>query len=133
MSIWTSFVKIWTVCNYEFNTHFLTFGGSYRFWSKKIFKLHAWVEKCHFGNFSISPKWHFWTHAWNLKFFFGQKHSFEALWKWQLEKIFITCPRVRQIYAGKSTKKGIFLKSPPGNWKNIFVLGSYESLERLEG
>ena len=29
MSTWTSFVKIWTVSNYEFNTNFLTFLGLY--------------------------------------------------------------------------------------------------------
>ena len=29
----------------------------------------ALVQKCHFGNFSIFPKWHFWTSAWNLNFF----------------------------------------------------------------
>ena len=40
----------------------------------------------------------------------GQKHSFEALWKWQQEKIFTTCPRVRQIQdlCRKKYKKGIF-------------------------
>ena len=27
----------------------------------------AWVQKCHFGNFSILAKWYFWTHAWNSK------------------------------------------------------------------
>ena len=36
---------------------------------QKKFKFHAPVQKCHFGNFSIFPKWHFWTGAWNLKFF----------------------------------------------------------------
>ena len=65
------------------------------FWPKKI-KFHAPVQKCHFGNFSIFPKWHFWTGAWNLIFFY-QKYSFEALWKCHWGKIFITCPRVRQI------------------------------------
>jgi hypothetical protein len=25
---------------------------------KNIFKFHALVQKCHFGNFSIFPKWH---------------------------------------------------------------------------
>ena len=45
-----------------------------------------------------------------FKNFFGQKHSFEALWKWQQEKIFTTCPRVRQIQdlCRKKYKKGIF-------------------------
>ena len=26
---------------------------------KKKFQFHARVQKCHFGNFSILPKWHF--------------------------------------------------------------------------
>ena len=40
----------------------------------------------------------------------GQKHSFEALWKWQLIFFFVTCPRVRQIQdlCMKKYKKGIF-------------------------
>ena len=32
----------------------------------KYFKFHAPIQKCHFGNFWIFPKWHFWTGAWNL-------------------------------------------------------------------
>ena len=29
-------------------------------------------QKCHFGNFSFLPKWHFWTRAWNSKLFFAK-------------------------------------------------------------
>ena len=36
--------------------------------AKKIFEFHAQVQKCHFGNFLILPKWHFWTLAWNSNF-----------------------------------------------------------------
>ena len=45
-----------------------------------------------------------------FEIFFDQKFSFEALWKCHLEKIFITCPRVRQIQdlCRKKYKKGIF-------------------------
>ena len=35
---------------------------------QKQFQFYARVQKCHFGNFSILPKWHFWTRAWNSKF-----------------------------------------------------------------
>ena len=35
--------------------------------AKKNFEFHAQVQKCHFGNFSIFPKWKFLTRAWNLK------------------------------------------------------------------
>ena len=40
--------------------------------AKKIFEFHAQVQKCHFGNFSILPKWHFWTCAWNSKIFLAK-------------------------------------------------------------
>ena len=45
------------------------------------------------------------------------------------------CLKVRQIQdlGRKKYKKGIFIKSPRGNWNFIFVLGSYDSLERMEG
>ena len=41
---------------------------------------------------------------------FGQKTSFEALWKCHLQKVSITCPRVQQIQNlyHKKYKKGIF-------------------------
>ena len=67
--------------------------------------------------------------------FSGQKDSFKALWKWQLEKIFIAYPRVHQTQdlCRKKCKKGIFYKSPHGYWKNSFLLGLYESLECLKG
>ena len=40
--------------------------------AKKIFEFHAQVQKCHFGNFSILPIWHFWTCAWNSKLFLAK-------------------------------------------------------------
>ena len=40
--------------------------------AKKIFEFHARVQKCHFGNFSFLPKWHFWTRAWNSKNFLAK-------------------------------------------------------------
>ena len=43
-----------------------------RSFSQFFFEFHAWVQKCHFGNFSILPKWHFWTRAWNSKFFLAK-------------------------------------------------------------
>ena len=32
-----------------------------------------------------------------FKNFFGRKAFFEGLWRWHLQKIFLTCPRVQQI------------------------------------
>ena len=39
--------------------------------------------------------------------FFGQKHCFEALRKWQIEKMFITCPNPGFMQK-KKIKLGIF-------------------------
>ena len=39
------------------------------FGQKKKIKFHALVQKCRFGKSEKLPKWHFWTGAWNLKFF----------------------------------------------------------------
>ena len=40
---------------------------------QKKFEFHAQVQKCHFGNFSILAKWHFWTRAWNSNFFLAER------------------------------------------------------------
>ena len=85
----------WTKHDVSFSISFISHHFLYRILdSKKInrfqfsvpglqeihFKFNAPVQKYHFGNFSFFPKWHFWTGAWNLKFFFDQNNSFEALW-----------------------------------------------------
>ena len=56
-----------------------------------------------------------------FKFFFGQKYSFEALWKWREENFFVTCPRFYQIQdlCRKKCKKGIF--SDVQWWKNFLT------------
>jgi hypothetical protein len=41
------------------------------------------VQKCHFGNFSSVPKWHFWTHAW---FFFWPKAFYWSNMKMAIRK-----------------------------------------------
>ena len=74
---------------------------------QKNFKFHAQVPFWQFFNYAkvalLNP-------CMKFENFFDQKHSFEVLWKWQLEKIFITCPRVCQIQdlCRKKYKKGIF-------------------------
>ena len=69
-----------------------------------------------------------------FKNFFGQKTSFEALWKCHLQKIFITFSRVRQIQdLGQSKYKlRLFSKRTHGISKILFNLGSCEFLARLE-
>ena len=42
--------------------------------AQKKFKFHAPVQKCHFGNFSIFSKWHFFTRAWNLLGFLPSRY-----------------------------------------------------------
>ena len=58
----------------------------------------------------------------NFKKKFCQKHSFEALWKWQQEKIFTTCPRVRQIQdlCRNCTERG-FSKKGLARIKSFFL------------
>ena len=76
---------------------------------KKNFKFHARVQKCHFSNFSIFPKWHFWPvhEIWNS---FWPKAFFWSLLKMAIRKISVTCPRFHQIkdLCRKMYKKGIF-------------------------
>ena len=86
---------------------------------QNFFEFHARVQKCHFGNFSILPKWHFWTSAWNLKFFWPK------VFFWSIMKMAITiffC----NIYQGlpnpgimqEKVQKGDFLKKP--SWELKF-------------
>ena len=102
---------------------------------QKNFKFHAWVQKCHFGNFSILfAKMALLNPSMKYKSYFGQKTSFEGLWKCHILKISITCPRVRQIQdLGKSKYKlRIFSKRTHNISKILFNLGSYEYLASLE-
>ena len=58
-----------------------------------------------------------------FKKFFGQKHSIEALRKWQQEKYsqLVQGSAKSRIYAGKSTKRGFSLKSnDEKNFQPIF-------------
>ena len=67
----------------------------------------------------------------NGKFVFGWKTSFEALWRWHLQKISLTCPRVSQIQdLGKSEQKTeIFSKRTHKISKILFNFGSCEYLK----
>ena len=90
--IWRTLEKVMNIfCKWHFDN-----ASKEVFWQKN-FEFHARVQKCHFGNFSILPKWHFWTRAWNSKKKFAKITHFKALWKCHLKKIFITFSRVRQI------------------------------------
>ena len=85
------------------------------------------------GNFSILPKWHFWTHAWNSKLFLP-KDFFWGIMKVPFTKTFITFSRVRQIqdFGQSKYKLGLFSKRTHGISKILFNLGSCEFLARLE-
>ena len=88
--------------------------------AKKIFEVHARVQKCHFGNFSFLPKWHFWTCAWNSKIFLAKsillKH-YENGNKKKYSQLVQGSAKSR-IYAGKSTK-GDFLKKDSQDFKKF--------------
>ena len=79
------------------------------FGQKKI-RISCTGSKVPFWQFFIFSEMALLNRYMKFEIFFGQKYSFEALWKCHLEKIFITCPRVRQIQdlCRKKYKKGIF-------------------------
>ena len=64
--------------------------------------------------------------------FFGQKHSFEALWIWQYKNIHnLSQGPPNQGFMQEKVQKGDFLKMPLRELNFFVVLGSYESLEGL--
>ena len=69
-----------------------------------------------------------------FKNFFGQKTSFEALWKWLVKNISIPCSTVRQIQDLGQSKYKLrhFSKRTHGISKILFIRGFYESLASLE-
>ena len=91
------------------------------FLAKKKFKFHAWVQKCHFGNFSILPKWHFWTCAWNLKFFWP-KVFFWSNYENGKKNFFCNMSQdpPNPGFMQEKVQKGDFLKKPSREFKNYF-------------
>ena len=107
--------------------------------AKKIFEFHAQVQKCHFGNFSILPKWHLWICAWNSKKFLAKSILLKHYENGNKKKYSQLVPgsAKSRIYAGKSTKRGfskslrelkffscftiIWISRRPGmlNWKRL--------------
>ena len=63
-----------------------------------------------FGNFSILPKWHFWTCAWNSKFFLAKIILLKHYENGNNNFFFVSWPRVRQNQdlCRKKYKKVIF-------------------------
>ena len=75
---------------------------------KIFFEFHAQVQKCHFGNFSILPKWHFWTCAWNSKKILAKSILFNHYEHGNKKKYsrLVQGSAKSRIYAGKSKKRG---------------------------
>ena len=99
----------------------------------KYFKFYAPIQKCHFGNFSIFPKWHFSTGAWNLKIFWP-KVFFWSIMKMPIRKNIHNMSQgpPNPGFMQEKVQKGDFLKKPLRELNFFVVLGSYESLEGLE-
>ena len=115
------------------NSHFVFFfcinpgtGGPWdKLWIFFLIAIFIMLQENAFGQifFWIScmgskvPFWNNWNPWMKFEKKFGQKHSLEALRKWQYKKISMTCPRVCQIQdlCRKKYKKGIFYKSPGEN------------------
>ena len=102
---------------------------------QKCFWIPCTGSKVPFWQFFNSGKMALLNLCMKFKNSFGQKTSFEALWKCHIQKIFITCSRVRQIQdLGQSKYKlRLFSKRTHGISKILFNLGSCEFLARLEG
>ena len=86
--------------------------------AKKFFEFHAQVQKCHFGNFSIFPKWHYWTGTWNLKFFWP-KVFFWSIMNMTIRKNIHNMPQdpPNPGFMQEKVQKGDFLKRPSQEWK----------------
>ena len=82
------------------------------FLAKKNFEYHERDQKCHFGKIEKLPKWHFWTCAWNSKFFLAKiillKH-YENGNKKKYSQLVPGSTKSR-IYAVQSTKRGFSKK-----------------------
>ena len=91
--------------------------------AKKNFEFHAWVQKCHFGNFSILPKWHFKFHM-KFEIFLAKSFLFKHYENGNKKNIYnMSQGPPNQRFMQKKVQKGDFLKKPSGELKNIFVLG----------
>ena len=89
--------------------------------AKKIFKFHARVQKCHFGNFSILPKWHFWTRAWNLKIFLAKSILLKQYENDNKKKIHnLSQGPPNSGFMQEKVQKGDFLIKPTWELKNYF-------------
>ena len=88
---------------------------------KIFFEFHAQVQKCHFGNFSILPKWHFWSRAWNSNFL-GAKNILLKHYKMAMRNF------IHKLSQGppnpgllqEKVQKGDFLRKPSRKLKNYF-------------
>ena len=78
---------------------------------KNFFEFHAQVQRCHFGNFSILPKWHFWSRAWHSKFFLP-KTFFWSIMKIAITKFFHNLSQgpPNPEFMQEKVQKGDFLK-----------------------
>ncbi len=70
--------------------------------SKEVFQPKKFLNSMYGFKSAILAIFQFWQNGTfepmhGIQFFFGWKTSFEVLWKWHLQKIFLTCPRVHQI------------------------------------
>ena len=81
--------------------------------AKTFFEFHAQVQKCHFGNFSFLPKWHFWTRTWNSKIFLAISF-FWSIMKMAIRNCFRNMSQglPNPGFMQEKVQKGDFLCSP---------------------
>ena len=98
----------------------------------KNFKFHAEVKKCHFGNFSFLAKWHFWTCAWNSKFFLAKSILLKD-YENKNKKKFHNLPQgpPNLGFMQEKVQKGDFPKKPFRELKNYFCFRFLRTLGKL--
>ena len=87
---------------------------------KIFFEFHDQVQKCHFGNFSILPKWHFWSRAWYSKFFLP-KTFFWSIMKMAIRNFFHNLSQglPNPGFMQEKVQKGDFLKKDSQEFKKF--------------
>ena len=93
--------------------------------SKECFLQKKFLNFMHGFKSAILAIFQFWQNGtfepmYVIQKFFGRKIYFEVLWRWHLQKIFLTCPRVSQILILENWD---FLKKDSQDFKNSFQFG----------
>ena len=106
-------ILLWTIVNHSKWIHL----------AQQFFDFHAWVKKCHFGNFSERLKLHL-THAW--KSHFSWTKCFQLKWQTIVHYIFfhkVLLAPSKCLFKWIKMDKLDYLKKGSRHFKNSFYFG----------